>query len=65
MKYLLKIYNIISFFKTSEVSDALLTTATCQWRSNGVGKVQGAHECRGPRVPGKKIKNKKIIFPLQ
>ena len=37
-----------------------------QRRSNRVGRVgivpQGAPECRGPRVPGKKIKT---VFPLQ
>ena len=40
--------------------ETLTTILQDQWRSNGVGrvgKVQGAPEWRGPRVPGKFLKN--------
>jgi len=40
------------------LSIAQLKSKHGQWRNNGVGrlgKVQGAPECKGPRVPSKKI----------
>jgi len=45
-----------------------LSTDKTQWRSNAVsrvGKVQGAPECRSPRVPGKKITNNFPVQPVQ